>query len=324
MLDPDRHDLLAQVASLYYEGEKTQNEIADLLGLSRVKIYRLLKAAREEQVVQVVINWPIERDCPLESILVQTFGLKEALVVKSKLQDGDPALHKLGQLGARYLEGILQDGMTLTVCLGRSTYEVVNAIHPSFRAHVNVAQAIGSMPFATHELDSAALARLLAQKLGGSVLYMSSPLMADTPQAAEVLRSQNSIRHTLNAARSADIALMGIGNLDPSASGFVKAGLIASDELSALAREGAAGDIGGQFFTASGEIHACTYNQRVIGLTLEEMRRIPRLIAIARGIEKAKAVLGALRTSVIDVLCTDDETSRAVLALNNVSAAELH
>jgi DNA-binding transcriptional regulator LsrR (DeoR family) len=322
MVEPNHHELLAQVASLYYEQEKTQNEIADLLGLSRVKIYRLLKEARQEQVVQIVIHWPIERDCPLESTLAQAYGLKEALVLKSNLQDGGPSLHKLGQLGARFLEGILQDGMTLTVCLGRSTYEVVNAIHPNFRAHVNVAQAIGSMPFATQELDSAALARILAQKLGGSVLYMSSPLMADTPEAAQVVRSQNSIQHTLSTARSADIALMGIGNLNPAASGYVRAGVITAGELSALANQGAVGDIGGQFFTASGDIHACTYNQRVIGLTLEEMRRIPKLIAIAKGLDKSRAILGALRTGVVDVLCTDDETARAILALDDSRAAE--
>jgi DNA-binding transcriptional regulator LsrR (DeoR family) len=174
MVFTDHQELLAQVASLYYEEEKTQNEIADLLGLSRVKIYRLLKEAREEQVVQILIHWPVSGK-PLETRLAQTFGLNQALVVKTTPQDDGQTLHKLGQIGARYLEGVLVDGMTMTVCLGRSTYEVVNCIHPSFRAHVNIAQAIGSLPFATPELDSAGLARLLANKLGGQVLLYLLP-----------------------------------------------------------------------------------------------------------------------------------------------------
>lgn len=316
MIEPSHHELLAQVASLYYEGEKTQSEIAGQLGLSRVKVYRLLKEAREEQVVQILISWPIERDSALESSLASTFNLSEALVLKTGPQDDGQTLHKLGQLGARYLEGRLEDGMTLTVCLGRSTYEVVNAIHPGFRARVNVAQAIGSLPFATQELDSAGLARLLATKLGGQVLYMSSPLMADTPQAAEVLRSQHSIQRTLQAARQADIALMGIGNLDPARSGFVRTGLMTAGEMGALAEAGATGDLGGQFFTQAGQAHPCVYNQRVIGLTLEEMRCIPNLVAAAMGLEKTGAILGALRTGVINVLCTDDRTAREILRVH--------
>jgi DNA-binding transcriptional regulator LsrR (DeoR family) len=136
------------------------------------------------------------------------------------------------------------------------------------------------------------------------------------------MRRQNSIQHTLSTARSADIALMGIGNLNPAVSGYVRAGLISAEELAALDQQDAVGDIGGQFFTAAGELHACTYNQRVIGLTLEEMRDIPNVIAIAKGLEKARAIQGALRTGVIDVLCTDGETARAVLALGDGRAAD--
>jgi len=163
-MDDIQRGLLAQISSMYYEQGMTQNEIASQLGLSRVKIYRLLKQAKEEQVVQITINWPIKRHAQLEQALKQTFGLKEALVLATASQDPVSALQRLGQLGARYLEQVLKDGTTMAVCLGRTTYEVVNAIRPGFQAKVRVAQAIGSMPFAMRELDSAALARQLAQK----------------------------------------------------------------------------------------------------------------------------------------------------------------
>ncbi len=162
-MDSDLHELLAKVASLYYEEELTQNEIAARLGLSRVKIYRLLKQAKDEQVVQIVIDWPIKRAARLERELCTTFGLADALVLQAGSSDQATELHQLGQLAARYLEHTLQDGATLTVCLGRSTYETIAAIRPGFRAHIHVAPAMGSMPFALRELDSGALARRLAQ-----------------------------------------------------------------------------------------------------------------------------------------------------------------
>ena len=291
-MDESHHELLAQIASMYYEQEMTQNAIASELNLSRVKIYRLLKQAKEQQVVQIKINWPMLRDTNLETALQQRFGLKEALVLKTTSRNRTPILQRMGQLGARYLERILEDGMTMAICLGSSTYEVINAISPEFQAKIRVAQAMGSMPFAMQELDSAALARQLAQKLGGEVFYLSSPLMADSLEAAEVMRSQREINRTLVAARQADVALVGIGNLDPATSGFVKTGFISPGEMAGLVVDGAVGDVAGQIFTIDGDLHSCHYNQQVIGITFEELCRIPTTIAVARGAAKSQSDSG--------------------------------
>jgi DNA-binding transcriptional regulator LsrR (DeoR family) len=301
---------------MYYEQDMTQNEIGTQLGLSRVKVYRLLKQAKAERVVQITINWPIERDAELEKQLVRTFRLKEALVLKTLSPYRSPALQPLGQLAAHYLERVLADGSTMAVCLGRSTYETINAISPNFQAKVRVAQAMGSMPFFMQDVDSATLARQLAQKLDGEVLYLSSPLMADSIEAAEVLRRQREINQVLMAAREAHVALLGIGNLDPQTSGFVTAGFITPTELAELAASGAAGDVAGQIYTLDGKLHPCEYNQRVIGITLAELRQIPNSLAVAMGQAKAKAILGGLRTGAINVLCTDDSAAREVLRLN--------
>lgn len=316
MLESSQHDLLAQVASMYYEQDMTQNEIGAQLGLSRVKVYRLLKQARAEQVVQITINWPIERDLELEKQLVQTFGLKETLVLKTLSPHRPPALQPLGQLAAHYLERVLTDGSTMAVCLGRSTFETINAISPDFQAKVRVAQAMGSMPFSMQDVDSATLARHLAQKLDSEVLYLSSPLMADSVAAAEVLRSQREINRVLMAARAADVALLGIGSLDPAHSGFVKAGFISPEELAELVTTGAVGDVAGQIYTLDGQLHPCEYNQRVIGISLAELRQIPITLAVAMGQAKAPAILGGLRTGAINVLCTDDNAAREVIRLN--------
>jgi len=322
MIDENHHELLAQVAALYYEGEKSQNEIADELGLSRVKVYRLLKEAREEQVVKIIIDWPIQRDTQLEKQLALAFRLKKALVFNSILLDDVVALRRLGQMTARYLELILEDGMTLSVCLGRSTYEVIQAIRPSFHAHVNVVQAMGSIPFAIQEIDSSALARQLAQKLGGQVFYLSSPLLANNPEEASVIRRQKLIERTLNASRQADVLLVGIGSLNPNTSRYVQAEMISAAKINELADQGAVGDIGGQFFNLSGQLHPCLYNQCMIGLTLEEIKRIPNTIAVAMGSSKVEAILGGLRTGVIDVLCTDLQTARDVLRLESGSTGQ--
>jgi DNA-binding transcriptional regulator LsrR (DeoR family) len=314
MLAADLHAQLAEVSSMYYEEDLTQSAIAERLGLSRVKIYRLLKQAKEEQVVQIAISWPIQRVPHLEEALIRTFDLREALVLKSSFDDQLATFRQVAQLAARYLETVLADGMTMTVCLGRTTYEVIHAIRPGFRARIDVAQAVGSMPFATQEMDSAALARQLAQKLGGKALHLSAPLMADNPEAAAVLTDQSEIRRVLVAARQADLALLGIGNLDSATSGFVKGGFITVQEMAELRAGGAVGDIAGRVFTDAGQPYPCAFNERIIGVTLDDLRTIKTTIAVAMGTDKTAAIRGALRLGVVDLLCTDDHTAAAVLA----------
>lgn len=314
-MDESLYELLAQVASMYYEQDMTQSEIGSQLGLSRVKVYRLLKQAKANGVVEIKISWPAAREKSLEEMLRRQFGLKEALVLKTTYRYQTPLLQRLGQLGARYLERLLEDGMTLAICLGASTYEVVNSISPNFRAKIRVAQAMGSMPFAFHELDSATLARQLAQKLGGEVFYLSAPFIADSPEAAEMLRHQREIERTLATARLADVALVGIGNLEPNTSGFIKTGAMTPKQLAALVAEGAVGDMAGQIFTLSGELLEAEYNRRLVGLSLAELRQIPTTVAVASGVQKSQAILGGLRTGAINVLCTDDRTASAILSL---------
>lgn len=319
-MDSKHHFLLAQVALMYYEHEMTQSEIGKTLGLSRVKIYRLLKEAKKSQVVQIKIDWPVERNTQLEKALKNHFHLHEAFVLKTAAAASNPPLFSwLGWLSAQYFEYTLKDGMTLAICMGRSTYETIQAISDDFQAHVRVAQATGSIPFTTYELDSAALARQLAEKLGGEVNYLASPLMADSVTAAEVLRNQKDIQFTLQTASQADVALVGIGNLDPKISSFAKTGFMSAEVLAALTADGAVGDVAGRIITATGQEHPTEYNQRIIGITLEDLCQIPMVFAVAGGQEKARAILGALRTQAINVLCTDDEAASKIIELNGDS-----
>jgi DNA-binding transcriptional regulator LsrR (DeoR family) len=74
------------------------------------------------------------------------------------------------------------------------------------------------------------------------------------------------------------------------------------------------GDICARFFDQLGrEVLPAT---GVIGVSLDQLRAIPEVIGIAGGMEKVRAVLGALRGGYINTLITDVTTARAVLAEN--------
>ena len=310
MIDSAHHELLAKVASMYYEQEMTQNEVAAALDLSRIKIHRLLKQARETQVVRILIDWHIKRSHDLEAQLVERFGLDHALVLQTGATDSALLLRQIAQLAARYLETVLVDQATMSICFGSTTYEVISAIRMDFQANVKVVQATGSLSHALKEFDSSALTRQLAQKLGGEALYLSSPLLADNAEAAAVIREQAVVKRTLEQVRRADIALVGIGDLDPATSGFVRAGVADSRQLRAYREAGAIGDMAWQIFDSAGKLFPCDLNQRIIAHVRRTTRRATDA---AVGLSKAAAIRGAVQSGAINVLCTDEATAARMI-----------
>lgn len=314
MVDSAHHELLAKVAAMYYEDEMTQHDIAAALELSRVKIHRLLKEARQSQIVRILIDWPHKRARNLEGKLADQFDLEQALVLQTATSDASLLMRQVAQMAARTLESALSaESSSLAICFGSTTYEVINAISADFQANVQVMQATGSLSQALKEFDSSALTRRLAQKLGGEALYLSSPLLADSPEAAALIRQQAVVRQTLEQVRRADVALVGLGDLDPATSGFVRAGVADSEQLRAYRERGAVGDMAWQIFDRAGQPFDCGLNRRIIGVTLAELRAIPLTIAVAAGLNKAAAIVGALRTGAINTLCTDEATAARML-----------
>lgn len=314
-MDELHHDLLARVSSLYYEDNRTQRSIGQELGISRVKVYRLLKEARAQGVVEITVHWRVERDERLEDALASAFGLDEALVLRvSPHYDPERTLVNLGELVARDLKTRLTDGMSLAVCIGRSTYAAIEALPAGYQPRIKVVQAIGSMPTALGKVDSSELVRRLGRKLGVEVMYLPSPPVADNVSAAAVLRRQPGIRDTLGAAREADIALLGIGNLDPGGNAFALAGYISPAELRALKESGGVGEVVGWTYDIRGEALTNRFTERLIGISLEELRQMPTTIVVAVGPEKVEAILGALRGGWIRIFATDSGTASAVLS----------
>jgi DNA-binding transcriptional regulator LsrR (DeoR family) len=54
-------------------------------------------------------------------------------------------------------------------------------------------------------------------------------------------------------------------------------------------------------------------NERIIGLTLEQIRKIPRVIGIAGGTAKHGIIRAALHGNILDVLITDLSTAETLL-----------
>lgn len=309
----NREDLLVLVASLYYEHDYNQQQIADRLSISRSNISRLLKEAKQKGLVEVRIRKPISTVPELEREFVRQFGLHHAMIVENKRRDVAESLQSAGQLAARYLEEILNPGDTLAISWGTGVGSAVNAIgrHQSLR--VDVAQMIGSVGSTNPAIDGPELARRLADNLGGRYYYLHAPLFVENRTVRDMLIDEPAIRETFNRARRANVALLGVGTTEPEASSFVRAGHLTEAQLTDLRAQGVVGETAGQHFDIHGNADGIDINQRVIALDIKELRNIPHVLTVACGLPKRKSILGALRGGYMKALATDDVTARAVL-----------
>lgn len=314
----ERTDFLVTVASLYYELNQNQQQIADRLEISRSSVSRLIKEARDLGIVEIRIHKPANRDFHLEQALLDRFGLQDAyvLVTAAEMRD-EEALYGVGRLAATYLQrviGAMEPRTCIGTAWGTGAYAAVSTLPEDRARQIDVVQILGSVSVSNPLIDGPDLARLLAAKLGGRHYDLHAPVLVEQPALRKMLNDEPSVREGLQRGRSVALAITGIGTMVEEASSFLRAGHLTAADLAQLRQQGIVGETCGRFFDAYGRYEGFAINDRVVGIALDDLRRIPRVIAVARGLPKAHSILAALRGRYLTVLATDDVTARAILA----------
>lgn len=313
MTDEERLARLAQVASWYYEEGLDQAAIARRLGCSRSMVSRYLKEARARGLVEIRVRHPLKTDPHLAEALRSAFGLKAAWVLADPPADPSALLRRLGELGAQAVQPYLRPGVRIGVSWGTAVHAVVRALPERPVEGAQVIQIIGALGSGDPVIDGPELARWLAAKLGASLRLLHAPLLVESETTAFALRQERAVAETLRQARRVNVALIGIGSVDPALSSLRRAGYLTAADLVALRQAGAVGDVLARALDAEGRPLDHPLNRRVIGLALEDLKRIPLVIAVAGGAAKAPAIRAALRGGYVDLLVTDAAAAAAVL-----------
>ncbi|HSV74651.1 MAG TPA: sugar-binding transcriptional regulator [Chthonomonadales bacterium] len=306
-------ELMSRAAVLYYLEDVTQAEVATHLGLSRVKVGRLLKRARAEGIVEIRVHAPPAITERLEQEVARRFGLRHALLAADH-GDADVQRDLVAQRVADLLIHILRDHMTVAVGMGRNVSAVAGAIRDAPARRCAFVPAIGGSPAVARSVDPADICRRLAERFSGDALALFAPAYAETPQVREAFLLHEDVRSALERAASADIAVVGVGDAEDG-SAVVRMGCFSQHDMQRMRRSGAVGDILGFFFGLDGNPVAEGMADRVISVGAEAMSRIGCTVAVVSEAGKARAILGALRTGVVDVLATSVANAREVLNL---------
>jgi DNA-binding transcriptional regulator LsrR (DeoR family) len=311
----DQHRLLGRIARLYYERDLTQLEISRRLRLSRQKVQRLLQQARERGVVRISIAPVVGTFADLEEGLESRFDLREAVVVETATSaDQESISREIGTAAADYLLRVLQPQERVVISWGGTVKAMVDALARASRTEraegTMVIQGLGGLGDPGRESHASDLTRRMARSLGATPVLLPAPGVAGTRDARNAFCKDDQVSRALRAGQTATIAVMGIGVPRRDSVLLTEGSIVSWNELRQLQSSGAVGDINLRYFDARGRAVRSAIDDRVVGLSLAEIRQVPHVVGIAGGAAKFDAIRAALTGGLLHVLITDHTTAR--------------
>jgi lsr operon transcriptional repressor len=301
--DGEEVEQITRAAWHYYNDGLTQNEVADVLGVSRIKVSRLLEKGRQTGLIELRINAPHAGCLTLQKELVSAFGLLDARVVPGASEL--PVVPRIGRAAASFLMQKLEPNDLLAIGWGETVTTALRYAAPVFpQNNVSLVSLTGGV--------SAYVGTTGLYGPQNNAHLIPTPLRVSSPELAAMLRVEPYVRHVLDMASTARLALVGIGVVS-SAATLVRYGYCTSAEIELFARRGAVGDVLGYFYDSRGEIIDLDLHRHVVAVTVDDLRRIPNRAAAAAGLQKIDAILGLLRGRLANILITDQTTAEELL-----------
>lgn len=305
--ETDKSEFVVRAAWLYYIENMTQQEIAECLGVSRIKVVRLIKKARETGIVEIKVQSPITKNIILETELRSLFHLTN-VVVSLPEEEGEPLNKVLAWTATQILEQRLKPGIQIGVGIGRTTSYLPDFFAPRKQVKCTFVSLAGGLNSRENIEDSYETILKLASLSGGDGKYIFAPFLVSNANIRDTVLQDKVVESAIELAKNADLAIFSVGTPDDFAL-LHQYNLITTEEMSEIRSLGAVGDALGRFFDNNGKEIITGFRDRVIGLTIDELSAIPVRILVAGGPKKFEAVLAALVGNIATILVTDIQTA---------------
>lgn len=321
-MSSDRNSLmetLIQIATLYYLEDRSQQEIADELGVSRSLVALYLKKARDQGIIRFSIINPQDNLEDLACGIQELTGLHHVVVVPSSHNSSALTRRSLAGVVARHLEETLKDGDVIGLGWGRTVAEVTNLLAPSKPRLVDVVPLLGESSSGISGSFSQINQMVMntAHAFNGRAHFLLVPLVVSSNALRTSLYEDEAVQGVSTLWDQLDYAVMGIGSIPPQDGQVV---YIGPENLSMFEQQGAVGDVVVRYFDIQGSYIQTEFHDRLIGISLPQLTRARHRIALASGVEKVRATVGVLRSQVCTELFVDEILARAVL--EELSSAE--
>ncbi|WP_319531985.1 sugar-binding transcriptional regulator [uncultured Cohaesibacter sp.] len=298
-------------AWLYYNDELNQNQIATLLGVSRATVVNYLQEARANHYIRISVRHDLLTSVNLAQKLKEIFGLRDCMVIPD---DGGllSPTQRIGKAGASFMEGTLNPDDVVGVAWGRTVQALADNLVEQSMSNLCVVQVMGSQSGATDGFSSEECVSLMSLKLRAKTAHLHAPATLSNKELRDALRKEAIIQEQFARIRSCTKLLFGVCSVKENSLVFAS-GLTNVEESKYYITKGAVGVICGRFYDGKGNWIEGPLDDRLMGISLDDVKNIPTRIAVAGGTEKTSSILGALRGGYINTLITDTKTALNIL-----------
>lgn len=313
----EQDDILRQTAkilTLRYMENLNQSDIAKQLGLSTAKVNRVIKQAHDDGLVEITLNLPQERTHTLEQRILDAFALKTAVIQPCFSTDDSVVTRQVAQAAGELLIETIKPDSVICISGGKTMAQIVEELKPMSFPNVRVVPATGGIQ-GHHFTDVNYLATRLAEKLGGTSTQLHAPLFVDTDEQRSILMEMRSVKEVLDLARSADIALVGVGSVASESDSYYDLRSLSGHQAEVGIGTKYKGEVLAHLYDEDGEWCAEHINRKLIGLDLQELSRIDHSIGVAATRSKVGAILAALKGGLMNGIVSDEDTVASVLEL---------
>jgi len=313
-----RDDPLVWAGWLYVQDGLTQNEIADVMGVSRATVNAYLAEARARGIVRIAIDPAHLRATEAAQALKQRLGLADCVVIPDN-ESGTPLAARLGEAGAIVLAHMLRAGDTLAVGRSRTVLHVAERMQRLNLSDLAVVQAMCDAATEA-EISAERCASQMASAIGARCIALNAPALVSTPAIRDLLMAEAAVRERFDRVRGANKLIFGIGTLRRDSLAFTSGG-VEMAMVKPHIEQGATAEIAGRFIDAAGRPVLGPIDARMVGLLLDELKAIKVRIAVAGGLNKVAAILACLRGGYATALVTDLATARGILKADGAPLA---
>lgn len=304
---------LIKVAKLYYHGNCTQDEIAQIMGCSRPRVSRMLTMAREQKVVEFKISESIIEIERMEEELKEKLGLKDIRILPSE-SGRLGTMYAAAVSAGEYINKIIKPHMRIGISWGATIDATVSQFKPDRKIETAIiVQMIGGAPTSSFNIDSRELTIRLANKLGSSYSILQAPQYVSSKRVRDMLMNEPEIKAHFKLLKKLDAAIIGISSTNPEHSAAYRAGYLTVEETKKLSESGFITDVSGTRIYKDGSIRYNDMNDKLIAIAPEDLKRIPIIIAVAVGDEKAETIMTAAKGKFFNILITDEVAAITIL-----------
>ena len=302
-MDEQTYALATKAAWYYYMEDNTQAQIAEVMGVSRAKVIRLLEEARAQGIVQFSFRKNDSQRVSAEQLLIDRFGLKDAFVVPTPL-DSSAINQSIAQGAAHYVSDHLREDGYLNIGYGDTVSRMLGFLAKNREESLNVVSLTGGVSYYLPTVGTTAYSMHL--------FLTPSPLVVSSRQVRDALLDEKSLQDVSTMTEYADMSVVGIGAAVEGAT-VLRNGILNEGELTVLKMQGAVGDILNHFMDKDGNLIQTEIEDRVISTDLDKLRQLKNVVGVAGGKDKVTAIKAVLNGVYLNVLITDSDTAAELL-----------